>query len=134
MGEYVFTSSQPPIRELQSSPCSTFRETLIWRAGTSTIAQQSNQAKPSQIRKEMLTLSCPTPYAKSDRKDFEIGRDNTKKQRHYGMSMVLVAEGPGGVSALTAAKVFSLFFISCENHYTYGSKINFYVLLISTVI
>jgi hypothetical protein len=38
--------------------------------------------------------------------------------RHYGMSMVLVAEGPGGVAALTAAKVFSLNFISCENHYT----------------
>jgi hypothetical protein len=53
---------------------------------------------------------------------------------HYGMSMVLVAEGPGGVGALTAAKVFSLYFISCENHYTYGSKLNLYVLLISTVI
>ncbi len=37
---------------------------------------------------------------------------------HYGMSMVLVAEGPGGMAALTAAKVFSLYFISCENHYT----------------
>jgi hypothetical protein len=35
--------------------------------------------------------------------------------------MVLVMEGPGGgwgVAALTAAKVFPLYFISCENHYT----------------
>jgi hypothetical protein len=48
--------------------------------------------------------------------------------------MVLVAEGPGGVGGPTAAKVSPLYFISCENHYTYGSKINLYVLLIPTVI
>ena len=54
---------------------------------------------------------------------------------HYGMFMVLVAEGPGGgLAALTAAKVFPLYFISCQNHYTYGSKINLCVLLIPTVI
>jgi len=51
------------------------------------------------------------------------------------MFMVLVAEGPGGgVAAVTATKAFPVYFISCENHYTYGSKINLYVLLILTVI
>ncbi len=52
------------------------------------------------------------------------------------MSMVIVAEGPGGggVAALPAAKVFPLYFIPCENHYTYGTKINLYVLLIPIVI
>jgi hypothetical protein len=58
----------------------------------------------------------------------------TQEPRHYGLSMVLVAEVPGGVAAHTAAKVFQLYFISCETYYTYGSGINFYVLLISTVI
>ncbi len=50
-------------------------------------------------------------------------------QEVYGFGTVL-----GGLEALTAAKVFPLYFISCENHYTYGFKINLYVLLIPTVI
>ena len=52
---------------------------------------------------------------------------------HYGLFIVLVAEGPVQRRAPNSGKSALLYFISCENHYTQGSRINFFVLLIPTV-
>jgi hypothetical protein len=99
-----------------------------------------NRQKRSELFTPFLNFFCCVDGDRFNEEDGdgerdgdEVGDGNGEEDGDALWDVYGISGGEScGVADLTAEKVFPLYFISCENHNTYGSKIN--VLLIPTVI